>query len=138
MVTLPKFKVKRPPRKFAERPGRWQNRSLGPAGPTRVNPRLDTYEVPVERMGQMVLDALIWIKNNVDSCVSAGLAEGFAALYEYRRYQHAGLHQEPRRNSRRCGRLPAAHRPVVDLVPDLNQLYSQLFDRALAQDRQPA
>lgn len=30
------------------------------------NPRLDTFEVDLDACGSMVLDALIWIKNNVD------------------------------------------------------------------------
>ena len=31
-----------------------------------ANPRVDTYEVNTDECGPMVLDALIWIKNNVD------------------------------------------------------------------------
>ena len=34
--------------------------------PRRENPRLDTYWVDMEECGPMILDALIWIKNNVD------------------------------------------------------------------------
>jgi succinate dehydrogenase / fumarate reductase iron-sulfur subunit len=30
------------------------------------NPRLDTYKVDLDASGPMVLDALVWIKNNVD------------------------------------------------------------------------
>jgi succinate dehydrogenase / fumarate reductase iron-sulfur subunit len=55
-----------------------------PAGATRVkafkiyrydpdtgaNPRIDTFEVDLDDSGPMVLDALFWIKNNVDSTLT--------------------------------------------------------------------
>ena len=55
-----------------------------PAGATRVkaleiyrydpdsegNPRLDTFEVDLDECGPMVLDALLWIKNKVDSTLT--------------------------------------------------------------------
>lgn len=34
------------------------------------NPRLDTFEVDLDECGPMVLDALIWIKSNVDSTLT--------------------------------------------------------------------
>ena len=34
------------------------------------NPRLDTFEVDLDDCGPMVLDALFWIKNNVDSTLT--------------------------------------------------------------------
>jgi succinate dehydrogenase / fumarate reductase iron-sulfur subunit len=34
------------------------------------NPHLDTYEIDLDDCGPMVLDALIWIKNNVDSTLT--------------------------------------------------------------------
>jgi len=34
------------------------------------NPRLDTFEVDLDKCGPMVLDALLWIKNNVDSTLT--------------------------------------------------------------------
>ena len=34
------------------------------------NPRLDTYDVDIDDCGPMVLDALIWIKNKVDSTLT--------------------------------------------------------------------
>ena len=34
------------------------------------NPRIDTFEVDVDACGPMVLDALIWIKNTVDSTLT--------------------------------------------------------------------
>ncbi len=35
-----------------------------------ANPRLDTFEVDLDECGPMVLDALIWIKNKVDSTLT--------------------------------------------------------------------
>jgi len=34
------------------------------------NPRLDTYEVDLDKCGQMVLDALIHVKNDIDSTLT--------------------------------------------------------------------
>lgn len=55
-----------------------------PAGATRIktfeiyrydpdsgeNPRIDTFEVDIDDCGPMVLDALLWIKNKVDSTLT--------------------------------------------------------------------
>ena len=38
------------------------------------NPRMDTYYVDCDDCGPMVLDALIWIKNNVDPTLTAAPA----------------------------------------------------------------
>ena len=70
--TLPKnSKVKqarpgiRRPR--ARKPGRWREYRIYRFDPDKAeNPRLDTYWVDMKDCGPMVLDALIWIKNNVD------------------------------------------------------------------------
>jgi succinate dehydrogenase / fumarate reductase iron-sulfur subunit len=37
---------------------------------SRENPRLDTFEVDLDECGPMVLDALFWIKNKVDSTLT--------------------------------------------------------------------
>src|SRR6185295_3939409 len=37
---------------------------------SRANPRLDSYDVDLDDCGPMVLDALIWIKNKVDSTLT--------------------------------------------------------------------
>src|ERR1019366_3878154 len=36
----------------------------------QANPRIDTFEVDLDDCGPMVLDALIWIKNKVDSALA--------------------------------------------------------------------
>ena len=98
---------------------------------TGENPRLDTYEVPVERMGQMVLDALIWIKNNVDSSLTfrrscrEGVCGSCSMNIDGTNTLACTKNLDDIRGD--VGVYPLPHRPVVkDLVPDLNQLYSQL------------
>src|SRR6186713_380710 len=70
--TLPKnSKVKKgkawnPPPAGAE-VGRWREYRIYRFDPeTGENPRVDTYGVDMKDCGPMVLDALIWIKNNID------------------------------------------------------------------------
>ena len=115
-----------------------------PAGTTRVktfevyrydpdlgtNPRLDTFEVDLDDCGPMVLDALIWIKNNVDStltfrrscregiCGSCSMnMDGTNWLACTRSISDLG---EPARI------YPLASRAIIkDLVPDLTHLYAQ-------------
>jgi hypothetical protein len=82
-----------------------------PAGATRVkafkiyrydpdleaNPRLDTFEVDLDVCGPMVLDALIWIKNRVDSTLKLPplVSRGHLRLLrdEHRWYELVGLHE---------------------------------------------
>src|ERR1700686_4944774 len=68
------------PKSRIERGKTWS----APAGATRVkalevyrydpdsegNPRLDTFEVDLDDCGPMLLDALIWIKNKIDSTLT--------------------------------------------------------------------
>ena len=61
------------------------------------NPRIDTYHVDLDDCGPMVLDALIKIKNEIDSTLDlpALMPRRRVRLLrdEYRRYQHPGLHK---------------------------------------------
>ncbi len=115
-----------------------------PAGATRVrefkiyrwspddeaNPRMDTYEVDLDQCGPMVLDALIKIKNEVDTTLT------------FRRSCREGICGSCAMNIDGTNTLaclcdigeiegtvkinPLPHMPVVkDLVPDLNQAYAQ-------------
>ena len=94
------------------------------------NPRLDTYEVDMAACGPMVLDALIKIKNEVDSTLT------------FRRSCREGICGSCAMNidglntlacTKACGDIkgdvtiyPLPHMPVVkDLVPDLTRLYAQ-------------
>jgi succinate dehydrogenase / fumarate reductase iron-sulfur subunit len=94
------------------------------------NPRLDTYEVDMGACGPMVLDALIKIKNEVDSTLT------------FRRSCREGICGSCAMNidglntlacTKACDDIkgdvaiyPLPHMPVVkDLVPDLTQFYAQ-------------
>ena len=95
------------------------------------NPRVDTYEVDMDSCGPMVLDALIKIKNEIDSSLT------------FRRSCREGVCGScamniDGTNTLACTKFisdvkgdikiyPLPHMPVVrDLVPDLNVPYAQL------------
>ena len=94
------------------------------------NPRTDTYEVDLDACGPMVLDALIKIKNEIDTTLT------------FRRSCREGICGScamniDGTNTLACTRgideikgdvaiYPLPHMPVVkDLVPDLTQFYAQ-------------
>jgi len=94
------------------------------------NPRIDTYYVDTGDCGPMVLDALIWIKNNVDPTLT------------FRRSCREGICGScsmniDGTNTLACTKAmsdisgavriyPLPHMPVVkDLVPDLTNFYAQ-------------
>ncbi|MGI9128391.1 MAG: succinate dehydrogenase iron-sulfur subunit [Roseomonas sp.] len=95
------------------------------------NPRNDTYEIDLEQCGPMVLDALIKIKNEVDSTLTfrRSCREGICGSCSM---NIDGLNTlaclkpiEEVKGDVRINPLP--HMPVVkDLVPDLSQIYAQL------------
>jgi succinate dehydrogenase / fumarate reductase iron-sulfur subunit len=95
------------------------------------NPRRDTYEIDMDECGPMVLDALIKIKDEVDSSLT------------FRRSCREGICGSCAMNIDGTNTLaclkpidevsgdvainPLPHMPVVkDLVPDLNHVYAQL------------
>ncbi|WP_394693486.1 succinate dehydrogenase iron-sulfur subunit [Hyphobacterium sp.] len=94
------------------------------------NPSWDTYHVDLDDCGPMVLDALLWIKNNVDSSLA------------FRRSCREGVCGSCAmniggRNTIACTKgmdevkgditvAPLPHQPVVrDLIPDLTDFYAQ-------------
>ena len=94
------------------------------------NPRLDTYAIDLDQCGPMVLDALIKIKNEVDTTLT------------FRRSCREGICGSCAMNIDGTNTLaclkaiddikgdvkiyPLPHMPVVkDLVPDLNHVYAQ-------------
>ncbi len=102
---------------------RWDPDSSAP-------PRVDSYDIDLDRCGPMVLDALIKIKNEVDSTVT------------FRRSCREGICGSCAMNIDGVNTLactqpiaaiegdvrifPLPHLPVVkDLVPDLNEFYAQ-------------
>ena len=97
---------------------------------TGANPRIDTYFVDAAACGPMILDALLWIKNNVDptlalrrscregicgSCaMNIGGANTLACTKGMDEFKGA------------IAIYPLPHMPVVkDLVPDLSNFYAQ-------------
>src|ERR1041385_4670636 len=94
------------------------------------NPSLDTYYVDRDDCGPMVLDALIWIKNNIDPTLTfrrscrEGVCGSCAMNIDGRNTlactKHAGEASGPVKV------YPLPHQPVVkDLVPDLTNFYAQ-------------
>ncbi|MBW3567047.1 MAG: succinate dehydrogenase iron-sulfur subunit [Proteobacteria bacterium] len=97
---------------------------------TGENPRVDTYEIDLDKCGPMVLDAIIKIKNEVDATLT------------FRRSCREGICGSCAMNidgvnTLACTRAiedvkgdvkiyPLPHQPVVkDLVPDLTNFYAQ-------------
>ena len=95
-----------------------------------ANPRVDSYEVDLDKCGQMVLDALIHVKNDIDSTLT------------FRRSCREGICGSCAMNvdgvnTLACTRVisdirsdikvyPLPHTQVVkDLVPDLSHFYAQ-------------
>ncbi len=116
-----------------------------PAGATRVkvfkiyrydpdagaNPRLDSYEVDLDTCGPMVLDALLKIKNEVDSTLTfrrscrEGICGSCAMNIDGSNTLACLKPIEDIQGEARIYPLP--HMPVVkDLVPDLTVPYAQL------------
>ncbi|MBI1208049.1 MAG: succinate dehydrogenase iron-sulfur subunit [Azospirillum sp.] len=95
------------------------------------NPRLDEYELDLDKFGPMMLDALIHIKNEIDSTVTfrRSCREGICGSCAM---NIDGL------NTLACTKPieevkgdvcihPLPHLPVVkDLVPDVNHIFAQL------------
>ena len=108
------------------------------------NPRLDTYEVDMDSCGPMVLDALIKIKNEIDSTLSfrRSCREGICGSCAMNIDGKNGL-----ACISACADVksdikiyPLPHMPVIkDLVPDLTNFYAQYAAmQALAADSHAA
>jgi succinate dehydrogenase / fumarate reductase, iron-sulfur subunit len=94
------------------------------------NPRLDTYEVDLERCGPMVLDALIKIKNEIDPTLTfrrscrEGICGSCAMNIDGVNTLACTIAIAAARGDVKVYPLP--HMPVVkDLVPDLSNFYAQ-------------
>jgi len=95
------------------------------------NPRVDTYYVDTDDCGPMVLDALIWIKNNVDPTLTfrrscrEGICGSCAMNIDGTNTLACTKGADDVRGAVKIYPLP--HMPVVkDLVPDLTVPYAQL------------
>jgi len=127
--------------RYDDRPG---HHHAAPAGATRVRairiyrwdpeasaqPRVDTYDIDLDRCGPMVLDALIKIKNEVDATVTfrRSCREGICGSCAM---NIDGINTlactQPIDAIKGAVRIfPLPHLPVVkDLVPDLTEFYAQ-------------
>ncbi|WP_368419551.1 succinate dehydrogenase iron-sulfur subunit, partial [Rhodovarius sp.] len=97
---------------------------------TGDNPRTDTYELDLAQTGPMVLDALIKIKNEVDSTLTfrrscrEGICGSCAMNIDGLNTLACLKPIEDVKGDVRISPLP--HMPVMkDLVPDLSQIYAQ-------------
>jgi len=96
-----------------------------------ANPRTDTYEIDLDSCGPMVLDALIKIKNEVDTTLAfrRSCREGICGSCSMNIDGGNTLAcLKPIEEVKGAVRIaPLPHMPVVkDLVPDLSQIYGQL------------
>ena len=143
------------PKNSQIKPGR---RFAAPAGATRTrefkiyrwspddgeNPRLDTYEIDLDRCGPMVLDALIKIKNEIDPTLTfrrscrEGICGSCAMNIDGLNTLACTRANEDIRGTIKIYPLP--HMPVVkDLVPDLTDFYAQYASvKPWLQTRTPA
>jgi succinate dehydrogenase / fumarate reductase iron-sulfur subunit len=94
------------------------------------NPRLDEYEIDLDKCGPMVLDALIHIKDNVDSTLTfrrscrEGICGSCAMNIDGTNTLACTKAICDVKNDMKVTPLP--HMPVVkDLVPDLKHVYAQ-------------
>lgn len=94
------------------------------------NPSWDTYTVDLDDCGPMVLDALLWIKNNVDSSLAfrrscrEGVCGSCAMNIGGRNTIACTMGMDEIRGDITIAPLP--HQPVVrDLIPDLTDFYAQ-------------
>jgi len=98
---------------------------------TGENPRVDTFELDMDRCGPMVLDALLKIKNEVDSSLSLrrscreGIC-GSCAMNINGQNTLACTRSCEELGSGDISIYPLPHQPVVkDLVSDLTNFYAQ-------------
>ena len=97
---------------------------------TGGNPRMDSYEIDLDKCGPMVLDALIHIKNDIDSTLTfrRSCREGICGscamnIDGVNTLACTKAMGEIKKNVRI---YPLPHKPVVkDLVPDMKQFYAQ-------------
>ena len=94
------------------------------------NPRVDTYFVDLDKCGPMVLDALIWIKTNIDPTLAfrrscrEGICGSCAMNIDGQNHLACIFGMDEVKGDVKIYPLP--HTEVVrDLVPDLTHFYAQ-------------
>jgi succinate dehydrogenase / fumarate reductase iron-sulfur subunit len=95
-----------------------------------ANPRMDTYEVDMDRCGPMILDVLIKIKNEIDPTLTfrrscrEGICGSCAMSIDGKNTLACTVTAESLSGEVRIYPLP--HMPVIkDLVPDLTNFFAQ-------------
>ncbi len=94
------------------------------------NPRIDTYDIDLDNCGPMVLDALIHIKNDIDSTLTfrrscrEGICGSCAMTIDGMNTLACTKPIDEIRGKVKVYPLPHMH-VVKDLVPDLNHIYAQ-------------
>ncbi len=108
---------------------RWSPDDLDERGEVK-NPRLDSITIDTDKCGPMVLDALLYIKNEVDSTLTLrrscreGICGSCAMNIDGTNTLACTKSIEDVKGDIKVTPLP--HMPVVkDLVPDLNHMYAQ-------------
>ena len=98
---------------------------------TGENPRVDTYWVDMNECGPMVLDALLWIKNNVDATLTfrrscrEGVCGSCSMNIAGTNTLACTMHADDVKGAA-IAIYPLPHMPVVkDLVPDMTRFYAQ-------------
>jgi succinate dehydrogenase / fumarate reductase iron-sulfur subunit len=133
-LALPRNSQVKPGQRFAARDGarrvrRFKVYRWDPDG--GENPRWDLYDLDLETCGPMVLDALIAIKNNVDSTLTfrRSCREGVCGSCAMNISGRNALACTKGMDELPAGPItvsPLPHLPVVkDLVPDLSGFYAQ-------------
>ncbi len=144
ITALKRFPV---PRNFGVSPGSRIERGrawAAPAGAVRVkaleiyrydpdqqrNPRLDTFDVDLDDCGPMVLDALIWIKNKIDSTLAfrRSCREGIcgSCAMNIDGVNWLACTRFIADTSKPATIYPLANMEIIkDLVPDLTHLFAQ-------------
>ncbi|WMT88974.1 succinate dehydrogenase iron-sulfur subunit [Pelagibacterium sp. H642] len=98
---------------------------------TQENPRIDTYFVDLNDCGPMILDGLLWIKNNIDPTLTLrrSCREGICGSCAMNIDGANTLACTKGMDDVSAGPIkvyPLPHMPVVkDLVPDLSTFYEQ-------------
>lgn len=97
---------------------------------SQANPRIDSYEIDMDSCGPMVLDALLKIKNEVDSTLTfrRSCREGIcgSCAMNIDGTNTLACIKEIDENASSVSIFPLPHMSVVkDLVPDLSGIYAQ-------------
>ena len=98
---------------------------------TDDNPRIDTYFVDLDDCGPMVLDGLLWIKNNTDPTLTLrrSCREGICGSCSMNIDGHNWLACTKGMDEiegKAIAVYPLPHMPVIkDLVPDMSTFYAQ-------------